>query len=140
MIEQKKNEIPAPNAMIRTFHLVSDAYACCAPLRPLTGRVAYNVKRKNLSPVEMMMMMMNKIQEKKHCKATWCWCWTTPYLFIQLHLPALIPVGPRKHLDHPISPSTDYPSAILTPHHAADTFSPHQPVARDFLRARSFLE
>lgn len=53
----------------------------------------------------------------------------------------MIPVvgGPRKHLDDAIPAPTDDPSPVLTPHHAADALPAHQPVARDFLRARSFL-
>jgi hypothetical protein len=46
----------------------------------------------------------------------------------------------RKHLDYTVAACTDDISAVLTPHHATNTFAPHGSVRRDVLRALSLLK
>jgi hypothetical protein len=46
----------------------------------------------------------------------------------------------RKHLDYTVSSCADDVSAVLTPHHAANTFAPHGSVRRNVLRALSLLK
>lgn len=47
---------------------------------------------------------------------------------------------PGKDLDDAIAAGGDYEAAVLTPHHAADTFATHDAVRGDLLRANAFVQ
>ena len=48
--------------------------------------------------------------------------------------------SPSENLDHPISAAADNPPSVLAPHDRTNTFSAHEAVAGDFLRAAPLLE